>query len=1098
MGGKSGGSGHTPVEAPDSLRSSQTLSIIDVWCEGQIYGLATGDARSIYLNDTPVLDKNGDTNLDGVAFEYRVGTQDQDIIHNVPSIAKETAVGLELKHDTPLVRTVNDSNIDRLRVTLGVSGLKEISDENGDTNPTSVTMRISFNNIVKVDAVISGKTNSQYLRSYVFSDLPATPFTIKVERITPDSTSQLLTNGTLWQGYTEIVDAKLSYPNTALCGLKFDSEQFSGVPRRNSHLKGMIVRIPTNYDPVTRDYAGLWDGTFKLAYTNNPAWIFYDLVANERYGLGELIGGYDGVDKAVMYQISQYCDALVDDGYGSKEPRMTLNCWITEQKQAHQIISDLCSVFRGMPIWNGLQLSATIDKPQDTSWIYTQANVVDGKFSYQSSALKARHTACEVEYINPSVAWKKQVEHVQDDKGIARYGYNVNKITAFGCTSRGQARRLGRWLLETEKLERQTVSFSVGANGLNHLPGDVIEIADSNFAGVVSGGRVASVSADLFTITLDREINPKTAGTLTFINEHGKPERTNIVTVASDNKTVIIADAIQGTKRGSVWTLQNTVLVTRKFRAIGIKENDDGTYSINALQHIPEKQAIVDTGYVFDSKPDTIFGGDIPPVENLEINVDNDDDTNYQIRATWETPRLISDIKFQCELKTNTTPPKLVKRQTVNEMEFDAGALSIGAYTLTVRGLNNIGQIGEKQTVSFAIAQPTAPVEIITTADNFSNFIRPVLKAGMALGTQSEYFWGATEAEALSAKNLLGRGSVMIHQGLSPDTVYWYAVRTVNAVGRSALVTKNQKTANNPDGIIAVVGSQLSSPGFWRIETPTGIFPIDDAVVNSMFKQEFNKDPIEYDVLTIFMINPDGTVGVNDSKMYDGARWVTPALFVSGDLVADGTIKGQKLIAGISIEAPLIKGGRVEAAEVVSSGNPPKFSLSADGVLSARGANISGDITATSGNFSNVTIDGTCKVERIEANVIVGSLTDSKLVDVPEMFLPSAIPNFKSIASVSTTNNTVPMRISCGGYACRISENVQFRLRCSNGNVSSVLSIGVPSGGSVALISTPNFTVDAGAGAVTVWLEYYGVTGAIYQLSQSVVFMASADSGYFI
>lgn len=974
MGGKSGGSGHTPVEAPDSLRSSQTLSVIDVWGEGQIYGLATGDAKSIYLNETPVLDKHGNTNLNGVAFEYRVGTQDQDIIHNTPAVAKEVSVGLEVKHDTPLVRTITDANIDRLRVTVGVAGLKEISAENGDTNPTSVTMRISFNNIVKVDAVISGKTNSQYLRSYVFSDLPARPFTVKVERVTPDSTSQLLTNGTLWQGYTEIVDAKLNYPNTALCGLKFQSEQFSGVPRRNYHLKGMIVKVPTNYDPVTRDYTGIWDGTFKLAYTNNPAWVFYDLLASERYGIGLLIGGYTGIDKAEMYQIAQYCDALVDDGYGSKEPRMTLNCWITEQQQAYQVISDIASVFRGMPVWSGTQLTATIDQPQDTSWIYTDANVVDGRFTLQSSSKSARHTACEIEYIDPNRAWEKQVEHVQNDKAIARYGYNLKKTTAYGCTSRGQARRLARWLLETENLETQSVSFSVGAEGLNNYPGDVIEVASNKLSGVTLGGRVVAVSDDRLMITLDRPVDVKSGGTLTVINELGKPEKAEVLFSNPDGTIITVKDAIKTVERGRVWTLQSGLITTRKFRCVAIKENDDGTYSISALQHIPEKQSIVENGYVFDAKPDTIFGGDIPPIENLEINASLDVNT-WQMRATWELPRIVKDVKFQCEMKTRTNPERLVKRQTVDEMAFEVGSLELGQYNLTVRGVNSIGQLGSKQVIAFDIAEPVAPVDVITTADNFSNFIRPALEASTAIGTTCEYFWGATKAIALSMVNPLGRGSVMIHQGLSPDTVYWYAVRTVNPVGRSPLVTKEQRTANNPDGIISVVGSQLSSPGFWRIQTPTGIFPIDDDVVNKMFKQEFNKDPIEYDVLTIFMVNQDGTVGINDSKMFDGTRWVTPALFVSGDLVADGTIKGSKFVAGISIEAPLIKGGRVEAAEVVSSGNPPKFSLTADGVLSARGANISGDITATSGSFSNVTIEENC--------VILGTLYADKIVGLP-------------------------------------------------------------------------------------------------------------------
>lgn len=505
--GKGGGSSHTPTEQPDNLKSKQKLSIIDLLCEGQIEG-PVGGLRGVYLNKTPVQADDGTNNFSGISLQWVAGTQTQEHLSGFPSSENEVVVSTDVKHGNPIVRTITDTDIDRIRLTVGVSALYEANDK-GDVYETSVQMQVqigSGSSWSTVETVtIAGKTRSQYLRSVVLTDLPARPFNIRVLRVNEDSDSSRLENKTLWSSYTEIIDTKLTYPNTAVVGLQFDSEQFNGVPSRQYLIDGMIVKIPDNYDPINRTYTGIWQGGFKLGWTNNPAWILYDVATNNRYGLGRRLGQF-GCDKFALYIIGQYCDQLVPDGFGGHEPRMTCNAYITSQRQAKDLLDDLCSVFRGLPVWTGLELSCIMDRPSDTVWRYTNANVVDGHFAYSSSSRKERHTAIQVRYIDPANGWETATEYVADDGLIAKYGLNVKQVDAFGCTSRGQAHRVGKWILKTEELEKQTVTFNTGREGLKHTNGDIIEIADNNYAGAKIGGRIVSVEDDKQTVTLDRDV----------------------------------------------------------------------------------------------------------------------------------------------------------------------------------------------------------------------------------------------------------------------------------------------------------------------------------------------------------------------------------------------------------------------------------------------------------------------------------------------------------------------------------------------------------------------------------------------------------------
>ncbi|HFU7863828.1 TPA: phage tail protein [Escherichia coli] len=599
--GKGSSKGHTPREAKDNLKSSQMLSVIDAISEGPIEGPVDG-LKSVLLNSTPVLDSEGNTNISGVTVVFRAGEQEQTPPEGFESSGSETVLGTEVKYDTPITRTITSANIDRLRFTFGVQALVETTSK-GDRNPSEVRLLVQIQRnggwVTEKDITIKGKTTSQYLASVMVDNLPPRPFNIRMRRMTPDSTTDQLQNKTLWSSYTEIIDVKQCYPNTALVGVQVDSEQFgSQQVSRNYHLRGRILQVPSNYNPQTRQYSGIWDGTFKPAYSNNMAWCLWDMLTHPRYGMGKRLGAAD-VDKWALYVIGQHCDQSVPDGFGGTEPRITCNAYLTTQRKAWDVLSDFCSAMRCMPVWNGQTLTFVQDRPSDKVWTYNRSNVVmpdDGApFRYSFSALKDRHNAVEVNWIDPNNGWETATELVEDTQAIARYGRNVTKMDAFGCTSRGQAHRAGLWLIKTELLETQTVDFSVGAEGLRHVPGDVIEICDDDYAGIRTGGRVLAVNSQTRTLTLDREITLPSSGTtlISLVDGQGSPVSVEVQSV-TDGVKVKVSRVPDGVAEYSVWGLKLPTLRQRLFRCVSIRENDDGTYAITAVQHVPEKEAIVD------------------------------------------------------------------------------------------------------------------------------------------------------------------------------------------------------------------------------------------------------------------------------------------------------------------------------------------------------------------------------------------------------------------------------------------------------------------------------------------------------------------------
>ncbi|HEI9723378.1 TPA: DUF1983 domain-containing protein [Proteus mirabilis] len=809
--GKGGGGGSTPRLLDDNLKNKQFLNVIDLVSEGPIEG-PVGGMSGFLLNGTPVVDEDGNPNIHGVEVQWRSGTQTQEPLEDFPFVEKEIPVNVEVKKSTPILRTISDQETDRVRFTLGVSALVS-QDDKGNQHDATVEMLIEVNDgsgwTHAETAKITGKISGQYLESYIIDAPKKKPFQIRVSRLTDDSKSDLLKNGTVWASYTEITDAKFSYPNSAVVGMKIDKSQYGDTPNRTYHIKGMIIQVPDNYDPESRTYTGIWTGRFKPAWSNNPAWVFYDLVTNERYGIGEMIGSF-GVDKFALYAIARYCDELVDDGFGNKEPRFTFNAYITSQRKAKEVLDDLASVFRGMPLWDGQQLTCFQDRPSDPVWTYTNSNVIDGKFKYTSTAKSARHNAIEVSWVNPSNGWSEEREFIQDDDLIQRFGgVNVKKVTAFGCTSRGQAHRVGKWILQTEKLEKDSVTFSTGREGINCISGDIIEVADDSFAGVKVGGRVLSVNGSTIIIDapIDWEYDDK--GTFSFLGSSGGFEKIDIQSI--DGDIVTLREIPNGLKQYGVFSISKSTLTTRLFRVITISEDKDGIYLYNCIQHEPQKERIVDNGVDFTGNPPTQNVIRIPNIERLSIAYVNDS-SQVQARAMWMTTTINRNISFNVTLYKDS---KVVSTGNTTDLEYYFNGFEAGDYLVGVRGRDTNGMLGNESKVQMVIGTPSAPSSIIVESGFFEIKLIPHIAVPHTLNTEFE-FWFSGEIkinninEIESKADFLSRAKFWTKGQLKPGRDYWFYVRSVNEYGKSHFVEAKGQVDGNIDAILEELAGQIS------------------------------------------------------------------------------------------------------------------------------------------------------------------------------------------------------------------------------------------------------------------------------------------------
>ena len=1024
--GKGSSKGHTPREAKDNLKSTQLLSVIDAISEGPVEGPVDG-LKSVLLNSTPVLDSEGNTNIFGVTVVFRAGEQEQTPPEGFESSGSETVLGTEVKYDTPITRTITSANIDRLRFTFGVQALVETTSK-GDRNPSEVRLLVQIQRnggwVTEKDITIKGKTTSQYLASVVVDNLPPRPFNIRMRRMTPDSTTDQLQNKTLWSSYTEIIDVKQCYPNTALVGVQVESEQFgSQQVSRNYHLRGRILQVPSNYNPQTRQYSGIWDGTFKPAYSNNMAWCLWDMLTHPRYGMGKRLGAAD-VDKWALYVIGQNCDQSVPDGFGGTEPRITCNAYLTTQRKAWDVLSDFCSAMRCMPVWNGQTLTFVQDRQSDKVWTYNRSNVVmpdDGApFRYSFSALKDRHNAVEVNWIDPNNGWETATELVEDTQAIARYGRNVTKMDAFGCTSRGQAHRAGLWLIKTELLETQTVDFSVGAEGLRHVPGDVIEICDDDYAGISIGGRVLAVNNQTRTLTLDREITLPSSGTtlISLADGQGNPVSVEVQSV-TDGVKVKVSRVPDGVAEYSVWGLKLPTLRQRLFRCVSIRENDDGTYAITAVQHVPEKEAIVDNGAHFDGDQSGTVNGVTPPaVQHLTAEV-TADSGEYQVLARWDTPKVVKGVSFMLRLTVaaDDGSERLVSTARTTETTYRFTQLALGNYRLTVRAANAWGQQGDPASVSFRIAAPAAPSQIELTPGYFQITATPHL-AVYDPTVQFEFWFSekriADIRQVETTARYLGTALYWIAASINikPGHDYYFYIRSVNTVGKSAFVEAVGQPSDDASGYLdffkGEIGKTHLAQELWTqidngqlapdlAEIRTSITDVSNEITQTVNKKLEDQSAAIQQIQKVQVDtnnNLNSMWAVKLQQMQDGRLYIagigagvenTPdgmqsQVLLAADRIAminpaNGNTKPMFVGQGDQIFMNEVFLKYLTAPTITSGGNPPTFSLTPDGRLSAKNADISGNVNANSGTLNNVTINQNCRIlGKLSANQIEGDI----------------------------------------------------------------------------------------------------------------------------
>lgn len=809
-----GGKASTPKLLDDNLKSKQYYRVLDLISEGEIYGPVDQEHLSSFkLNKTPVTDSNGNVNVNGISVAWRPGSETQEPINGFSAIEATTIVNTEVTYDTPLVRTITDQDVTRVRFNVGTTGLGE-QDTKGNQKNTSVTMVIESRTgstgwVIEKNVTIGpGKISGEYLEAHLIDAPETKPFDIRVRRITPDSTSDLLSNGTIWNSYSEITDDNLNYPFSAIAGAVIDRDQYTDTPSRTYHLRGLIVDVPDNYDPIARTYSGLWTGGFKKAWTNNPAWLFRELAKNTRFGLAKR-AGYIDIDDGALYVLSQYCDQLVNDGYGGQEPRMTLNAYITEQVSARDILDKIASMFRGIALWDGMRLSVMLDAPQDPIATITNANVVDGEFKRSSVKRSEKYNAVVVSWTDPDNGWEQVKEYVSDDEMIARGNYNETTIEAFGCTSRGQAWRAGKWLLETAKRESSRLSFQMARDAIHFTPGDIVEIMDNNYAGARLGGRIMSHAGNRITVDAVDSSLISDGDTMSIMGSNGKFVKYEIGSISGNVVTLKTTPA--WVRDGTVFAISTSNVSTRLFRILSIAETDNNSvYSITASQHDPNKQAIVDEGAMFEVPNDTLNGYRVPNVENLRII--NTNTETVQVTATWETATTTKKLVF--ELYVYTDDGKVVAQYETDQFRYEFFGLNAGGYTLGVRGRNENGMKGAETQISMVIGAPPAPSSVIWTPGLFSADLVPVMPITATTDTSFE-FWYSGQNQIVNPNDIegqtqfLGRSNQWTLHGLQADKTYYVYVRTKNAFGVSEFVEASGQASSDIPGMIELIDEQI-------------------------------------------------------------------------------------------------------------------------------------------------------------------------------------------------------------------------------------------------------------------------------------------------
>ena len=795
-GRKGGGSkSRTPTEQPDDLQSVAKAKILIALGEGEFSGQLTG--KNIYLDGTAIENADGSQNFSGVTWEFRPGTQAQKYIQGIPGTENEISVGTEVSSDTAWTRTFTNTQLSAVRLRLKWPSLYK-QENDGDLVGYSINYAIDLQTDggtwqPVLNTSVTGKTTSGYERSHRI-DLPqaGSTWTIRLRKLTADANSAKIGDTMTLQSFTEVIDAKLRYPNTALLYIEFDSSQFNGsIPQIACEPRGRVIRVPDTYDPETRSYSGTWTGSFKWAWTDNPAWIFYDLVVTDRFGLGDRLTAAN-IDKWTLYQVAQYCDQPVPDGKGGSgtEPRYTCNVYVQDRNEAYTVLRDFAAIFRGMTYWGGDQIVALADMPRDVDYSYTRANVIDGRFTYSSSTTKTRYTTALVSWSDPANAYADAMEPVFEQALVARYGFNQLEMTAIGCTRQSEANRKGRWGILTNNKDR-IVSFDVGLDGNIPQPGYIIAVADEMLSGKVMGGRISAVNGRV--ITLDREADAAAGDRLILNLPSGASQSRTIQAV--NGKAITVTTAYSETPQAeAVWVVESDELYAQQYRVVSVKDNNDGTFSIAGAWHDPDKYARIDTGAIIDQRPVSIIppGNQSPPA-NIVINSFSVVQQNISVetmRVSWDQAQ--NAIAYEAQWRRNDGNWVNVPRSSTTS--FDVPGIYTGRYLVRVRAIN-AAEISsgwgysEEKTLTGKVGNPPKPVGFIAS----ENVVFGIeLNWGFpentddTLKTEIQYSLTGSEDDAILLADVPYPARKYQQMGLKAGQIFWYRAQLVDRTGNES------------------------------------------------------------------------------------------------------------------------------------------------------------------------------------------------------------------------------------------------------------------------------------------------------------------------
>ncbi|WP_320740114.1 host specificity protein J [Enterobacter sp. 241F3] len=794
--GRKGGSSssRTPTEQPDDLQSVAKAKILLALGEGEFAGGLT--ARDIYLDGTALENADGSQNFSGVAWEFRSGTQAQKYIQGIPGTENEINVGSEVSSSTAWTRTFTNTQLSAVRLRLKWPSLFKQEDD-GDLVGYSVNYAIDLQTDggtwqTVLNTSVTGKTTSGYERSHrIDLSQAGSIWTIRLRKITADANSAKIGDTMTLQSFTEVIDAKLRYSNTALLYIEFDSSQFNGsIPQISCEPRGRVIRVPDNYDPETRTYSGTWTGAFKWAWTDNPAWIFYDLVVTDRFGLGNRLTAAN-IDKWTLYQVAQYCDQPVPDGKGGSgtEPRYTCNVYIQDRNDAYTVLRDFAAIFRGMIYWGDDQIVALADMPRDVDFTYTHANVVDGKFVYSSSTTKSRYTNALVSWSDPANGYADAMEPVFEQALVARYGFNQLEITAIGCTRQSEANRKGRWGILTNNKDR-IVTFDVGLDGNIPQPGYIIAVSDRNLSGRDLGGRLSAVNGRV--LKLDRVPSAKTGDRIMVNLPSGITQSRTIQSLSGEMVTVTTSFS-ELPQAEAVWVIESDELYAQQYRVISVTDNNDGTYTITGANHDPDKYARIDTGAVIDQRPVSVIppGNQSPPA-NIAISSFSVVQQNISVetmRVSWDQAQ--NAIAYEAQWRRNDGNWVNVPRSSTTS--FDVPGIYAGRYLVRVRAIN-AAEISsgwgysEEKTLTGKVGNPPKPVGFMATAINWGirlNWGFPG-NTGDTLKTEIQYTTNSDFSDPLLLSDVPYPSAEYTQLGLKAGQEFWYRAQLVDRTGNES------------------------------------------------------------------------------------------------------------------------------------------------------------------------------------------------------------------------------------------------------------------------------------------------------------------------